>query len=89
MGEDCNPATHTYLVNPIFIYTIMKLVTRWTKRKEIAAKRLQICQECDQLELDTYRCKKCGCFMKYKTELPFAKCPLDKWIQYEETIGDD
>ena len=67
------------------LYTSMvKLVTRWTKRKEIAAERLKHCEQCDQLELDTYRCKKCGCFMKYKSEWPYAKCPLDKWKPYEE-----
>jgi hypothetical protein len=66
----------------------MKLVTRWTKRKEIAAERLKICEGCDRLNIENYQCQECGCFMKFKTEWPFAKCPLDKWTSYTEENTD-
>lgn len=63
---------------------MIKLITKWTERKRIAQERLKVCETCDQIELDTYRCKKCGCFMKFKTEIPFSDCPLGKWNSYEE-----
>jgi len=62
----------------------MKLVTRWTKRKEIAEQRIKICEQCEQLDKEHYRCKECGCFMRFKTEWPFSKCPLGKWDSYTE-----
>ena len=42
-------------------------------------KRLQICEGCDKFDKDTQRCKECGCFMKTKTQLAGASCPLNKW----------
>jgi len=68
---------------------MIKLVTKWTERARIGRERLEICKTCDEIELDTYRCKKCGCFMEYKTKLPLVKCPLDKWNSYEEKIKND
>lgn len=62
----------------------MKLVTKWIKRKEIAKERMAICETCDQFDHISLRCKECGCFMVYKTEWPFADCPLEKWKSYEE-----
>ena len=26
-----------------------------------------------------FRCTQCGCFMKVKTRMKDAKCPIDKW----------
>lgn len=63
---------------------MLKLVTRWTKIQEKADQRLEICKQCEHLEQQTTRCDKCGCFMKGKTKLPFAKCPIDKWPPYKE-----
>lgn len=47
--------------------------------EELAKYRLQICQTCDFYRKSTNQCKKCGCFMKLKTTLAQAKCPLGKW----------
>ena len=47
--------------------------------KEQAAPRMTICQECEFFISATASCKKCGCFMKMKTRLPLAKCPVHKW----------
>jgi len=38
-----------------------------------------ICQGCEFFSKNTKRCKKCGCFMKLKTTLKMAKCPVGKW----------
>jgi len=52
-----------------------------TKRisDEDAAKRFDICKACPELIKLTSQCKQCGCFMKVKTKLEIAKCPLSKW----------
>lgn len=42
-------------------------------------KRLKICAGCPRLFKPTYTCKECGCFMRVKTTLKTAKCPLKKW----------
>ena len=47
--------------------------------EELAAYRLKICQTCEWFRPKTQTCKKCGCFMKLKTTLEKAKCPIDKW----------
>ena len=46
---------------------------------EDAEARFSICQACPELIKLTSQCKKCGCFMKAKTTLESAKCPLGKW----------
>ena len=52
-----------------------------TKRasKELATERFDICKVCPDLIKLTSHCQKCGCFMKAKTTLEAAKCPLSKW----------
>ena len=46
---------------------------------EKAGERFKICQSCPELIKFTSQCKKCGCFMKVKTTLDAARCPLSKW----------
>jgi hypothetical protein len=41
--------------------------------------RLGICSSCEFLFTPTNSCTKCGCFVRAKTWIPGAKCPLDKW----------
>lgn len=41
--------------------------------------RIEICNKCEFISLDSYRCNKCGCFMKIKTQINAAKCPINKW----------
>ena len=41
--------------------------------------RFDICKSCPELVELTNQCKKCGCFMKAKTTLESAKCPIGKW----------
>ena len=47
--------------------------------EELAAYRLSLCKQCEFYRERTNQCKKCGCFMKLKTGLAHAKCPIGKW----------
>lgn len=47
--------------------------------EELAAYRLEICKGCEWFRSKSQTCKKCGCFMKLKTNLEKAKCPIGKW----------
>ena len=46
---------------------------------DISDSRLEICKTCDFFRPKTQTCKKCGCFMKAKSMLLNAKCPIGKW----------
>jgi uncharacterized paraquat-inducible protein A len=46
---------------------------------EVVKSRLEICKSCEYFRPKTETCRKCGCFMKLKTTLENAKCPIDKW----------
>jgi hypothetical protein len=46
---------------------------------EISENRYKTCVSCPDLIQLTKQCKKCGCFMKLKTQLEAAKCPIGKW----------
>jgi hypothetical protein len=46
---------------------------------ESSNKRMAICETCPSLLKATHQCKECGCFMKLKTKLKNAECPLGKW----------
>jgi rRNA maturation endonuclease Nob1 len=41
--------------------------------------RWDMCQACEHFFRPTGTCKKCGCFMKLKTKLKAATCPVGKW----------
>lgn len=45
---------------------------------DVAFQRLTICQGCEFFKEES-RCEKCGCFMKTKTQLTSASCPVGKW----------
>jgi hypothetical protein len=47
--------------------------------EDIAAERMQTCLDCPKLIRATHQCRECGCFMKIKTKLAAATCPLNKW----------
>lgn len=46
---------------------------------DAAQKRMLICEDCPRLIRETKQCRECGCFMKLKTKLANAKCPIGKW----------
>lgn len=47
--------------------------------EDLATYRLDICKSCEFYRQATNQCKKCGCFMKLKTKLEDATCPIGKW----------
>jgi hypothetical protein len=47
--------------------------------RELIESRLKICNECEWFNKRLAKCRKCGCFMKLKTTLQEAKCPIEKW----------
>ena len=54
--------------------------------QDIIDKRLSICHDCEHFVSATSQCKKCGCFMKVKTKIATAKCPVGKWDKEYEFI---
>jgi hypothetical protein len=59
-----------------------------TKRvtEEIADGRMDICKNCEFLIKLTKQCKKCGCFMNFKTLAAESECPIGKWKK--ENVND-
>lgn len=57
--------------------------------EQIANDRFSICSSCPHLIQATSQCKKCGCFMKLKTTLPHASCPIGKWDAIEIQQGEN
>lgn len=49
------------------------------ENKEIIEQRMSICMSCEYFLKPTQQCKKCGCFMPFKTKLKGAGCPIGKW----------
>jgi hypothetical protein len=47
--------------------------------EEVVKSRMDICNGCEFYRARTNQCKKCSCFMKLKTKLEHAKCPIGKW----------
>jgi hypothetical protein len=67
----------------------MKLITKWTKRKEKSKERIEVCLNCNELRepqgLDPLRhCSQCGCPVAIKTMFPSEECPLGKWKSYTD-----
>jgi hypothetical protein len=58
---------------------MLLLDTIWTRRKKISEERLSVCKSCVHIDLARMKCRKCGCFMEYKSLLMDAECPIDKW----------
>lgn len=47
--------------------------------RELIESRLAICNTCPAFNKRWAKCTKCGCFMKLKTTLKEAKCPIGNW----------
>ena len=55
-------------------------VKEWLKdRFKYSEERLDHCRSCEFFIHESSQCKKCGCFMDFKTLLPFTNCPIGKW----------
>lgn len=58
---------------------MIKLDTTITRAKELSEKRMEICRQCEHFKERTTQCRKCGCFMRFKTAMSGASCPIGKW----------
>ena len=67
-----------------FLSTMKAWKQKGFKKSEYADKRFDICKSCDFLKNET-TCTLCGCYMKSKTKIKGAKCPIDKWKKIEDT----
>lgn len=47
--------------------------------RELIESRLEICNTCEFFRKRTAKCTRCGCFMKLKSTLKQARCPMHKW----------
>jgi hypothetical protein len=52
---------------------------KYVEDENLGKERFEICKACPELIKLTASCKKCGCFMKAKTKLQGATCPIGKW----------
>lgn len=52
---------------------------KYSKDSDLIDSRILICMSCDHFIKITKQCSKCGCFMKLKTRLTDANCPIGKW----------
>lgn len=52
--------------------------------EEVASARLSACRGCEHFIKLTGQCKHCMCFMRLKTTLPHAECPIGKWGREDE-----
>lgn len=61
--------------------TPLDMLNPKTKRVDAITKeeRMSICSSCPDLIKITNQCKRCGCFMDFKTALEASKCPIGKW----------
>jgi len=41
--------------------------------------RVAICENCEFFNKPSERCRKCGCFLKWKTAWRSQRCPIGKW----------
>ena len=51
--------------------------------QDVLNERWSLCFGCEFLT-DMNKCEKCGCFMKVKHKLAYAKCPIGKWDKYTD-----
>lgn len=47
--------------------------------RELIESRLKICNDCEWFHKNLQKCRQCGCFMKLKSTLKQAECPIGKW----------
>jgi hypothetical protein len=48
--------------------------------KDFAEERLAICKACEHFSKKN-TCKRCGCLMSVKVNLPGSECPIKKWTK--------
>ena len=69
MSENKKDAKPWDVLNPNIVYL----------DKDKSLERFNLCKACPEFIKFTSQCKKCGCFMKLKTTMEHASCPIGKW----------
>lgn len=62
------------------------MLDKFIAEKDVAKERLDICGAC-QFNMGGI-CVKCGCILVAKTKLKNQKCPMDKWLAFDEVVED-
>lgn len=66
--------------------------------EKIAASRMAICNECEELDTEGSNCafsgtqpccSECGCSLQYKTRSLSSSCPFNYWVAVEEDEEDE
>lgn len=66
--------------------------------ERVAAERMAICNQCDELDVKGEHCvwpgsqpccAECGCSLEYKTRSLSSSCPYEYWVALEEEYEDD
>lgn len=52
----------------------------------VKEERMDLCSNCPFYMKLSKQCRKCGCIMPLKTELPHASCPIGKWDAVEDKV---
>jgi len=52
--------------------------------EEILNYRMDICKACEKYNEEKQKCRKCGCYLPFKTTIAADRCPLDKWGPYKK-----
>jgi len=58
-----------------------KLFTSLKEQKQ----RLDICNQCENYNLNTNICNICSCYMPIKCRVIWLKCPIGKWDRAKDT----
>lgn len=67
--------------------TIFKLIKSKLAPHNISNSRQRICNTCPHRLPGVNQCKKCGCFLFFKTKLLYSSCPLGYWGNPTNTWG--
>jgi hypothetical protein len=67
----------------------LEIKSLFRTRFKVSEERLDICRKCEHFQEESSRCAICGCFMDYKTLLPFAECPQGKWGSRINELSED
>lgn len=62
--------------------TTVQAISHKPASSELREKRLEVCRACPAFDVDSKRCKECGCYMPAKVVVggdPDKLCPLKKW----------
>lgn len=61
-----------------------------TASQDEAVRRMKICKSCPHFLVAAYMCRKCGCYMPFKTKLKNMSCPEGHWVaEADQPVNKD